>query len=119
LRLEKEAHARTQQDLEELKRLVAGPSGVDATMGANMDRLTPVVPSTRTLLVESIDTDTPERSVKEDGMTATDEATMVKSASLNTKQVRNNSLMRHPSYCKRDEGLQIKKARKISCTSTT
>jgi len=79
LRLEKEAHARTRQKLEDLKRLVAAEAGVHPTGGHDMDRLSPTVPSTKTILVESkdsaegvggVDGDLPEQLVLGEGVEA-------------------------------------------------
>jgi len=53
---------------------VAGPSGVVATVKAYMDRPSPAVPSTGTILVKTNDIDTPEESMSgEGGATASPE----------------------------------------------
>jgi len=43
------------QELEDLKRLVIAEAGVCPTVGPDMDQLSPIVPSTPTVLVESAD----------------------------------------------------------------
>jgi len=67
-------------------------------VGANMDRLSPPVPSMGTVLVASTDTDTLEQSVsREGGTTAIDEPTVVEIASPIAKRVRSDPCTRHPS----------------------
>jgi len=74
----REAHDRTCQELDKLKRVVAGLSGPNATVGPDMDMdqvsptlpSSPTVPCTKIELVKSIDTDTPEPSVSLQGCTA-------------------------------------------------
>jgi len=56
LQLEKEAHARTRQELDELKHLYAAETGVHPNVvGPNMDRLSPTVPSRGIAVVEPMD----------------------------------------------------------------
>ena len=90
LHLETEAHGMTGQEFEEFKRLLAGPSGVDDTVREDMDWPSPAIPSTGIVLVETTDTDMLEQSMSGTGeATASDEATVVESASPITKRVRN------------------------------
>jgi len=98
LRVEKEARTRTRQELEELKRVVAGMSGLKPIVERASDRLLPTVPSTGTVAVKTTDTDTPEPSVSvEGGRSATNQPTEVESASPIAKRVRNDPRTRHPS----------------------
>jgi len=98
LRLEREAHARTRQQFEEFKRLVARPLGVDDIVRTNTDRLSPTVPSTGTVLVETTDTNTPEQSVAREGdATVGDEPIVVESASPIARGVRNDPRTDQPS----------------------
>jgi len=98
LRLEREAYGRMRQEFEEFKHLVAGSSGVDDTVRADMGRLSSAVPSTGTVLVETTDTDTPEQSMSgAREMTAIDEAIVVESASPIVKRVKNDPRTRQPS----------------------
>jgi len=75
LRLEKEAHTRTRQELDELKRVLVGLSDQNATVEPDMDRVSPTLPSSPTVpcpgnvLVESTETDTPVPSVSLQGCT--------------------------------------------------
>jgi len=79
-----------------LKRVVAELTGVEPTAGPDSDRLSPAVPFTRTVVVETTDTNTPEPSMlMERGMSATNQPTEVESASPIARRVRNNPRTRH------------------------
>ena len=119
LRAEKDAHARTReahertcQELDDLKRLVAGLSGRTAEVGPDIDMAllssivssdpglpsSPSVPRRESVVVESTDTETPEPSVSVRGrMSPAQEESDVESASPIAKRVRNEPRTRHPS----------------------
>ena len=58
LRIEKEAHARTRRELEELKEVLAGLSATTPTVGSEADRGSPTVPFQCTVPVEINASDT-------------------------------------------------------------
>jgi len=130
-----EAHEKTRQEFEELKRVVVGFSSPSATLGPNMDtdRVSPTLPPSLTqppsptlpptlsllpsptlppsptqpssptvapkdsVLVESIDTDTPEPSVSMQERSPTCEVSNVESALPIAKRVRKASRTCQPS----------------------
>jgi len=97
LRSEKEPHARTRQDVEELKGVLAGMSAGTPAVGCAADRTPTSVPSTGTVPVHTNDSDTLEASVSlEGGTSATHQPTEVESASPIAKWVRNDPRTRHP-----------------------
>ena len=100
----RQAHTRTRQELDELKRVLVGLSDQNAIVEPDMDRVSPTLPSSPTvpcpgnMLLELTETDIPVPSVSLQGCTGTgSEELEVESASPITKRVRNDPRMRHPS----------------------
>ena len=96
--MEKEAHARTHKELEELKGVLAGKYEGTPAVGCQPDQKSPTVPSTGTVPVYTTDSDTPQASIStEVGTSAEIQAEEDDSGSPIAKRVRNEPRTRHPS----------------------
>ena len=98
LRLEKEAHRRTRQELDELKGVLAGMCGGTPTVGCAADRKLPSMPSMGTVLVHTSESDRCDASAEvEQGTSATQQPLQVDSDAYIAWRIRNVPRTRQPS----------------------